>query len=567
MKRLKHLIPAVLVTLLSGSCRNDLVDATALTKVRLSPLLQPLLLVGDDAPTKLLQPRLWRRDGISLVVPSETAWRQLALLDDKLELVMVSLPRDATLSRELAADPRVLAFLPSPDGLTVHALLAGKDQLLLDALAGSAHVASGHTCGNIERLNLRALVDDGAFTPAVYSESVHLEDVAALTSSPTAANISATIKALEAMGTRYYTSTSGKAAPAEIKNLFEAAAGGKIAGLKVELVAVSGIDQPNVVVTIPGASDAGTTVAIGAHLDSINSGGATLPAPGADDDASGIATLVEIVRVIADSGAHFERTIELHGYAAEEVGLRGSQALAWAYRDAGKKLSAIMQIDMNSWAADGADTIYLVTNDTSSTLRRSVKDLMNNYLGGGFIEKRLASGTSDHRSWTNAGFQAVFPFEDPANYNEALHSSADTSTTINNLPLAARFAKLGLVFLGHHAGLSSAKASYDNAKLTQALPKDLKLAVVATPDADTYDVSVAAPTSVSRVELCQVDAAGTYLCNAERIETNAARTTGGRAFFGAARTMTVADGSRLAVFGYDANDKLIEQRSVRLKAK
>ena len=79
--------------------------------------------------------------------------------------------------------------------------------------------------------------------------------------------------------------------------------------------------------TIPGTSDAqatGPVVIIGAHLDSINKTDHTTPAPGADDDASGIATLVEIVQQIATGHLTFQRTVELHAYAAEEVGLVGS---------------------------------------------------------------------------------------------------------------------------------------------------------------------------------------------------------------------------------------------------
>ena len=52
------------------------------------------------------------------------------------------------------------------------------------------------------------------------------------------------------------------------------------------------------ILTIPGTTGADEVVVIGGHLDSIALGGSDSNAPGADDDASGIATLTEIARVL-----------------------------------------------------------------------------------------------------------------------------------------------------------------------------------------------------------------------------------------------------------------------------
>lgn len=60
-------------------------------------------------------------------------------------------------------------------------------------------------------------------------------------------------------------------------------------------------------------------------------------APGADDDASGIASLSEIIRVLRDNNFRPKRSVALMAYAAEEVGLRGSQDLANQYKAQGKK--------------------------------------------------------------------------------------------------------------------------------------------------------------------------------------------------------------------------------------
>src|SRR3990167_7052395 len=69
--------------------------------------------------------------------------------------------------------------------------------------------------------------------------------------------------------------------------------------------------QPSLVVKIGKSSLAG--VVIGAHMDTLSS-----HKPGADDDGTGIVTLLELARSIAFSGMEFKKPIYLIWYAAEE---------------------------------------------------------------------------------------------------------------------------------------------------------------------------------------------------------------------------------------------------------
>src|SRR3546814_3809552 len=95
-------------------------------------------------------------------------------------------------------------------------------------------------------------------------------------------------------------------------------------------------------------------VVLGAHLDSINADGGGSPgqaAPGADDDASGIAVLTETLRIALASGWRPQRTVKFMGYAAEEVGLRGSNAIAQSHRQAGVDVVAVLQVDMTNYKA------------------------------------------------------------------------------------------------------------------------------------------------------------------------------------------------------------------------
>jgi hypothetical protein len=102
------------------------------------------------------------------------------------------------------------------------------------------------------------------------------------------------------------------------------------------------VPVPNVLATIPGTKHPEEIVVLGAHYDHIGTDeeghgycGATgegetkdLICNGADDNASGTAVVLETARVMAESGFRPERTVVFALFAAEELGLHGSRALA-----------------------------------------------------------------------------------------------------------------------------------------------------------------------------------------------------------------------------------------------
>ena len=103
----------------------------------------------------------------------------------------------------------------------------------------------------------------------------------------------------------------------------------KRSDVTVELFNHSQWKQPSVIMTIRGSKLPQEVVVLGGHLDSIAGfwGRANARAPGADDNASGIATISEVIRLLVDGNYVPERTIKFMGYAAEEVGLRGSKEI------------------------------------------------------------------------------------------------------------------------------------------------------------------------------------------------------------------------------------------------
>ncbi|ELU42164.1 peptidase family m28 domain-containing protein [Rhizoctonia solani AG-1 IA] len=86
-------------------------------------------------------------------------------------------------------------------------------------------------------------------------------------------------------------------------------------------------------------------IILGAHLDSTSQTPALL-APGADDDASGVAVTMSIMRILKTNNYQGTHAIEAHAYAGEEGGLLGSQNLAKQYKAQNKTIRGMLNFEM-----------------------------------------------------------------------------------------------------------------------------------------------------------------------------------------------------------------------------
>jgi hypothetical protein len=101
-------------------------------------------------------------------------------------------------------------------------------------------------------------------------------------------------------------------------------------------------EAANVVVELPGTTEASEIVVVGAHYDTV------LTTPGADDNASGVAVLLETARALA--GRSFPRTIRFVAFANEEppyfqTGEMGSLQYARHCRKAGDDVVAMYSLE------------------------------------------------------------------------------------------------------------------------------------------------------------------------------------------------------------------------------
>jgi hypothetical protein len=103
----------------------------------------------------------------------------------------------------------------------------------------------------------------------------------------------------------------------------------------------------NLVVRIPGA-DPSEALILGAHIDSPN-------APGAMDNGSGSAILLEVARVLDE--AHFRPATDLYlaWFGSEELGLYGSAHFVSTHQELLDRTAAMLQLDCLSYPLDGID--------------------------------------------------------------------------------------------------------------------------------------------------------------------------------------------------------------------
>jgi len=257
--------------------------------------------------------------------------------------------------------------------------------------------------------------------------------------------IKATIGQLSAMQNRYYRSDTGAAASTWLRDRWRGYT--SRTDVTIELFD-QGYPQKSVIMTIPGTTLANEVVVIGGHLDSITMmGGKNGKARGADDDASGIATLTEVARVLLANDYRPARTIKFIAYAAEEIGLRGSQAVVKDFKKRGIDVVGALQLDMTNYQGSEKD-IWLMKDFTSAAQNAFLVQLIEAYVGATWGLDACGYACSDHASWYRAGVPASMPFESRMrDRNMQIHTANDTLETSNsNADHAIKFARLGAAY-------------------------------------------------------------------------------------------------------------------------
>ena len=197
----------------------------------------------------------------------------------------------------------------------------------------------------------------------------------------------------------------------------------------------------NVVGLLPGKDASAGCVVVGAHFDHLGYGGETSLAPdrhevhpGADDNASGVAALLEIARA-AVAGGPARRTLVFVAFSGEELGLLGSAHFVRSPPPSCPvdDMQLMLNLDMVGRPREGK--LYVLGSDTAVGGRERVRRLAEeppriplqlSFGGDGY-------GPSDHTSFYGRGVPVVFLFTGAhADY----HRPSDTPDKIDSRGLA-----------------------------------------------------------------------------------------------------------------------------------
>ncbi|KWH42360.1 M28 family metallopeptidase [Burkholderia stagnalis] len=335
---------------------------------------------------------------------------------------------------------------------TVHVVQI--DDAALGELAAAVHRTRGHGPGFVvhdsydeARQALQPLPAALAKQAAAEYQVANVSQISTWIQQLQASNIVGTITSLSGFTNRYYTTSHGVAASDWLALQWKQLANGR-ADVTVEQFAHASWPQKSVILTIKGSDASAGTVVLGGHLDStVGRTTENTRAPGADDDASGIASLTEALRVLLANNYKPKRTIKFIGYAAEEAGLLGSKAIAKQFRAQNANVVGVLQLDMTNYKGDAKD-IYLITDYTNAAQNTYLSNLARTYL------PELTVGTSqcgyacsDHASWNAQGYPASLPFEADQNDSPYIHTVNDTlANSDRQANHALKFGKLALAY-------------------------------------------------------------------------------------------------------------------------
>lgn len=213
----------------------------------------------------------------------------------------------------------------------------------------------------------------------------------------------------------------------------------------------------NVIISIRGNLHPDETVLVGAHYD-------TVPGtPGADDNASGVASLLEICRLLKDHRP--QRTVKLVFFCLEEPPVfrtkdMGSAVYARQAKREGEKVIAMLCLEMLGYYHDQCDAqtypvpvmrlfypcrpnfIGVVGNVSSRNLVKSVADILKRHADlpvESLVAVSVLPGVdfSDHKPFWDEGYPAVMITDTAFYRNPNYHSESDTIETLDFRRLAS----------------------------------------------------------------------------------------------------------------------------------
>ncbi len=292
---------------------------------------------------------------------------------------------------------------------------------------------SGGTSGGSGALDEQSIAELGAW----------IDEVAAQVSED---ELTATITELEELGTRYTGTAGNETAQTLLIERLEDY------GLDVEVDPFTGRgfdgETANIIARMPGTTHPEVVWMFSAHHDS-TSESPELAAPGADDNASGVAVVLEAARLLSAQPHHYSIWFVLTG--AEEQGSLGSAHMVEWLADEGVDVRGVMAPDMiGYWPLEDSDAFDILGDEESEALVLQMAEVAD-LLGVAYqswIEHRYCYG-DDHTNFQEAGFPAISPMDCVEAHNVMgtaeetphYHRATDTIDTLH-MPFTTRVASV-----------------------------------------------------------------------------------------------------------------------------
>lgn len=243
--------------------------------------------------------------------------------------------------------------------------------------------------------------------------------------------------------------------------------------------------QYNVVATISGTTRSDEVYIVGGHYDSIlNEGNPLDGAPGADDNASGIAAAIELARILKKTNYKSEATIKFIAFAAEELGLYGAKHYANKAFYNNEDIKLVLNNDMISYEPNASNwKLNLIFYKNSTDVTNLAKELID-YTELGYNLDDTYHQYSDSYAFYEKNFKSIFFAEH--NFTPYYHTTNDLVSSCN-MEYCAEATKLSCAMLVHETNPTSIVSTSD---ITE---KSLEINSYPNPCKDNFTLSYYLP--------------------------------------------------------------------------
>lgn len=189
-----------------------------------------------------------------------------------------------------------------------------------------------------------------------------------------------------------------------------------------------------------GTREPAREILLTAHFDSINRSAPYECAPGADDNASGVAGVIECARLLREIDCGI--SVEFVLFDGEELGLLGSRHFAGAL-DPEREYAAVINLDMIGYDQGQTFTACALTRPGSAAdsvvAARLLAGIDSCAVPLVMLVEHSMAGSSDHRAFWDVGVPGLLIIEGSQSTDRTpyYHSCGDIASTLNYDFLAA----------------------------------------------------------------------------------------------------------------------------------